>query len=79
MSHRIVKRLLGNNNWATPAECAMDEIIDKIPTPVDKWRHTSTWAQVRMVYDQVEPEVEAELRALEKRQEPPPEPPTVSA
>jgi hypothetical protein len=52
-SHPVVERLLGNKNWVGAANCAIDFLIDGTPCPVPSWTRSSTWAQVKMAYDQL--------------------------
>ena len=49
----IVQRLMNNPNWEPAARAAVAELIDNKPCPVNSWRKSSTWQQVKMVYNDV--------------------------
>jgi hypothetical protein len=53
LSHRIVQRLLNNPNWEPAARAAVDHFVDHKQCPVPSWVKSSTWAQVKMAYEEI--------------------------
>ncbi len=51
--HPTVKRLLHNKNWKDAAEAAIAYNSHGQPCQVEGWKKTSTWAQVKMVFDEL--------------------------
>jgi len=51
--HPTVKRLLKNKNWKDAAEAAIAYFSHGQPCQVEGWKKTSTWAQVKMVFDEL--------------------------
>ncbi len=51
--HPTVKRLLHNKNWKDAAEAAIAYYSHGQPCQVEGWKKTSTWAQVKMVFDEL--------------------------
>lgn len=49
-----VERLLKNPNWRPAAEAAMAYLLRGVACPISSWRKSSTWAQVQMVYDELQ-------------------------
>jgi len=45
-----IQRLLNNPNWKPAAEAAMNYLLDGKHCPIGSWRKSSTWAQVEMVW-----------------------------
>ena len=50
---RLVQRLLKNPNWEPAAEAAIAFYIRGEECPIPGWKKSSTWAQVKMVYDKL--------------------------
>lgn len=48
-----IQRLLNNPNWKPAAEAAIRFFVDGESCPIASWRKSSTWAQVKMVYDEL--------------------------
>ena len=48
-----IQRLLNNPNWKPAAKAAIKFFIDRESCPIASWRKSSTWAQVKMVYDEL--------------------------
>ncbi len=48
-----VERLLKNPNWKHAAEAAMDYIFNGTECQIASWRKSSTWAQVTMVWEEL--------------------------
>jgi len=48
-----IERLLKNPNWRPAAEAAMAYLLHGTECPINSWRKSSTWAQVKMVYDEL--------------------------
>jgi hypothetical protein len=48
-----VQRLLKNPNWKHAAEAAMDYIFNGTECQIASWRKSSTWAQVTMVWEEL--------------------------
>ncbi len=48
-----VQRLLRNPNWEGAAEAAIAYFVSGTECPIQSWRKSSTWAQVKMVFDQI--------------------------
>lgn len=53
LTHPIVIRLLNNPNWEPAARAAVAELVDGKRCPVTSWRKSSTWQQVKMVFDEI--------------------------
>jgi len=51
--HPTVKRLLKNKNWKDAAEAAIAYFSHGQPCQVEGWKKSSTWAQVKMVFDEL--------------------------
>ena len=51
--HPTVKRLLNNKNWKDAAEAAIAYYSHGQPCQVEGWKKSSTWAQVKMVFDEL--------------------------
>jgi predicted RNase H-like HicB family nuclease len=51
--HPTVKRLLKNRNWRDAAEAAIAYYSHGQPCQVEGWKESRTWAQVRMVFDEL--------------------------
>ena len=45
-----VQRLLNNPNWKPAAEAAIKFLLEGKHCPITSWRKSSTWAQVEMVW-----------------------------
>ncbi len=52
----IVVRLLGNTTWRPAAEAAIAYYAKGEPCPIESWKRSSTWQQVKMVYDRLNKE-----------------------
>jgi hypothetical protein len=48
-----VTRLLSNPNWKQAAEAAIKFLVDGVACPIPSWRKSSTWLQVKMVWDEL--------------------------
>jgi hypothetical protein len=48
-----IERLLKNPNWRPAAEAAVAYLLHGTECPIISWRKSSTWAQVKMVYDEL--------------------------
>lgn len=48
-----VQRLLRNPNWSGAAEAAIAYFVSGTDCPIQSWRKSSTWAQVKMVFDEI--------------------------
>jgi hypothetical protein len=48
-----VQRLLANKNWRGAANAAIDFFVDGTPCPIPSWPKSSTWAQVKMAFDEL--------------------------
>jgi hypothetical protein len=48
-----VQRLLKNPNWKHAAEAAIDYIFNGTECQIASWRKSSTWAQVMMVWEEL--------------------------
>jgi len=48
-----VQRLLNNPNWQPAAQAAIKFLVDGVACPIASWRKSSTWAQVKMVWDEL--------------------------
>ena len=48
-----VERLLKNPNWRPAAESAMAFFLQGKQCPIPSWRKSSTWLQVKMVFDEL--------------------------
>jgi hypothetical protein len=53
MDHEIIQRLMNNPNWKPAAMAAVAFLVDGKKCPVPSWRRSSTWAQVQMVFDEL--------------------------
>jgi hypothetical protein len=49
----IIERLLKNPNWRPAAEAAMAFFLRGVQCPIPSWRKSSTWLQVKMVFDKL--------------------------
>ena len=49
----IIERLLKNPNWRPAAESAMAFFLHGVQCPIPSWRKSSTWLQVKMVFDKL--------------------------
>lgn len=49
----IIERLLKNPNWRPAAESAMAFFLRGVQCPIPSWRKSSTWLQVKMVFDKL--------------------------
>ncbi len=47
-----IERLLKNPNLKPAAEAAMAFYLNGTACPIASWQKSSTWAQVKMVYDE---------------------------
>jgi hypothetical protein len=47
-----VQRLLMNPNWAPAAQAAIKYLTEGVECPIASWRKSSTWAQVKMVWEE---------------------------
>lgn len=48
-----IDRLLKNPNWRPAAEAAMAFLFRGVNCPIASWRKSSTWAQVKMVFEEL--------------------------
>jgi hypothetical protein len=48
-----IQRLLNNPNWKPAAEAAMKFFLEGKTCPIASWKKSSTWAQVKMVWDEL--------------------------
>ena len=48
-----IERLLKNPNWRPAAESAMAFFLRGVHCPIPSWRKSSTWLQVKMVFDEL--------------------------
>ena len=48
-----IERLLKNPNWRPAAESAMGFLLHGVQCPIPSWRKSSTWLQVKMVFDEL--------------------------
>jgi hypothetical protein len=48
-----IQRLFNNPNWKPAAEAAIKFFVDGEICPIASWRKSSSWAQVKMVYDEL--------------------------
>ncbi len=48
-----IERLLKNPNWKPAAEAAMDFLFQGTDCPISSWKKSSTWAQVKMVWEEL--------------------------
>jgi len=48
-----IERLLKNPNWRPAAEAAIAYFLRNTACPIESWRKSSTWAQVKMVYEEL--------------------------
>jgi hypothetical protein len=53
LAHPIVTRLLNNPNWEPAARAAVSELVEGKKCPVTSWRKSSTWQQVKMVFQEI--------------------------
>ena len=53
MEHELVERLLRNPNWKPAALAAVAYFIDGKKCIVPSWTKSSTWAQVRMAFEEI--------------------------
>jgi hypothetical protein len=49
---RIV-RLTSNPNWKPAAEAAIKFFVDGVKCPIPSWPKSSTWAQVKMIWEEL--------------------------
>jgi hypothetical protein len=47
-----IERLLKNPIWRPAAEAAMSFFLDGTKCPISSWQKSSTWAQVKMVWEE---------------------------
>jgi len=47
-----IQRLLNNPYWKPAAEAAMNFLLDGQDCPIASWKKSSTWAQVKMVWEE---------------------------
>lgn len=48
-----IERLLKNPNWKPAAEAAMAFYFKGTDCPIASWQKSSTWAQVKMVFEEL--------------------------
>jgi hypothetical protein len=48
-----IGRLLKNPNWKPAADAAMAFYFNGTVCPIESWQKSSTWAQVKMVYEEL--------------------------
>lgn len=48
-----IERLLKNPNWKPAAEAAINYLYRGVNCPITSWKKSSTWAQVKMVFDEL--------------------------
>ncbi len=48
-----IERLLKNPNWRPAAEAAMAFLFQGTDCPISSWKKSSTWAQVKMVWEEL--------------------------
>lgn len=48
-----IERLLKNPNWKPAAEAAIAFLYRGTNCPITSWKKSSTWAQVKMVYEEL--------------------------
>ena len=48
-----IQRLLRNSIWEPVADAAMDYLLDGKDCPITSWKKSSTWAQVNMVWQEL--------------------------
>ena len=48
-----IERLLINPNWRPAANAAIAFLFRGVECPITSWRKSSTWAQVKMVFDEM--------------------------
>jgi hypothetical protein len=48
-----VVRLLNNSNWKDAAEAAIACFSRGVECPIESWRKSSTWQQVKVVFDEL--------------------------
>ena len=48
-----IQRLLNNPNWKPAAEAAMKFLLEGKHCPITSWRKSSSWAQVEMVWEEL--------------------------
>ncbi len=69
-----IQRLLSNPNWKPAAEAAMMFFLEGKSCPIASWKKSSTWAQVKMVWEELNPDLETLRQAaraaleIERRQ-----------
>ncbi len=47
-----IQRLMNNPNWKPAAEAAMKFFLEGEDCPIASWKKSSTWAQVKMVWEE---------------------------
>jgi hypothetical protein len=47
-----IERLLKNPNWKPAAEAAIAWFLHDKDCPISSWKKSSTWAQVKMVWEE---------------------------
>lgn len=47
-----IERLMKNPNWKPPAEAAMAFYLHGTECPITSWQKSSSWAQVKMVWEE---------------------------
>jgi hypothetical protein len=50
-----IERLLKNPIWKPAAEAAMAFYLNGTECPIASWQKSSTWAQVKMVHEELSP------------------------
>ena len=53
LSDPRIQRLLNNPNWKPAAEAAMKFLLSGEDCPILSWKKSSTWAQVKMVWEEL--------------------------
>jgi len=48
-----IGRLLMNPNWRGAAEAAIAFLVHDKECPIASWKKSSTWAQVKMVFEEI--------------------------
>jgi hypothetical protein len=48
-----IERLMKNPNWKPAAEAAMAFYFHGAECPITSWKKSSTWAQVKMVWEEL--------------------------
>jgi len=53
LEHELVRRALRNPNWKPAAMAAVAFFVDGKECTVTSWAKSSTWAQVRLAYEEL--------------------------